>query len=266
MNADSNFAQNILFSCEKQKSHTTEQLVPEHVLVYVVSGNVEFRFNDETLVLEPHDIIIIRKNKLAKAHKIPDGTLACKTINIFLTQELVRHHALQNNIGRQERYAGKSFVFLSKNRFIKAYFDSLLPYLDQPDKLDAKMAQLKTTEAIHLLLGADSRMAQFLFDLSEPHKIDLEKFISKNFMFNIPLAELARLTGRSLSTFKRDFKTTYHDTPEKWLRERRLDEAHHLISERGQKPSEVYYNVGFENFSHFSAAYKRRFGHNASGK
>jgi len=245
MNSNSHFAQNILFSCEKEKSHTTKQVVPEHVLVYVVSGNVEFQFNDEKYLLEPQDIIIIRKNKLAKAHKIPIGTTACKTINIFLTQEFVRHYAAQNNLAKQERYAGKAFVYLSKNKFIKAYFDSLLPYLDRPDKLSGKMAQLKTTEAIELLLDANTTMAQFLFDLSEPYKIDLERFIGKNFMFNIPLAEFARLTGRSLSTFKRDFKAIYNDTPERWLRERRLDEAKYLIDEEGQKPSDVYYNVGF---------------------
>jgi AraC-like DNA-binding protein len=56
------------------------------------------------------------------------------------------------------------------------------------------------------------------------------------------------------------------DTPENWLRERRLEEAKYLISEKGQKPSEVYYKVGFENLSHFSTAFKQKFGYTASGK
>ena len=100
--------------------------------------------------------------------------------------------------------------------------------------------------------------------MTEPYKIDLEKYMNTNFIFNVPIKEFARLTGRSISTFKRDFKTIYDTTPEKWLKERRLDEAKFLIAEKKQKPSEVYYNVGFENFAHFSTAFKERFGHNAS--
>jgi AraC-like DNA-binding protein len=260
-----NLSENIiLFSCEKQKSHVAEQVVPEHVLLYVVSGNVEFQTEDEHLVAEPGNIIFIRRNRLMKATKIPDPDAPCKTVNIFLTQEIIRTYALQNSIGAQERYAGKPLIFLSRNKFLKGYFDSLVPYLNHPAGLSSKMAKLKTDEAIELLLTAHHGMESFLFDLSEPHRIDLEKFISANFMFNIPLSEFARLTGRSLSTFKRDFRKIYNDTPEKWLRERRLNEARRLITREGKKPSEVYYQVGFENFSHFSAAYKQLFGHNAS--
>jgi AraC-like DNA-binding protein len=257
--------QNILFSCEKQKSHTVEQVVPEHVLLYIVSGCVEFQFNTDIFTAMPEDILIIRRNKLVKVTKIPNNLeMPCKTINIFLTQDIVRNYALQNNINKQERYTGKSLVHLSKNRFLRAYFDSLLPYLNCPDKMSGTIAQLKTSEAIALLLDANANMETFLFDWNEPYKIDLEKFINQNFMFNVPLLEFARLTGRSLSTFKRDFRKVYDDTPEKWLRNRRLEEAKRLITHEGKKPSEIYYQVGFENFSHFSIAYKQKFGHNAS--
>jgi AraC-like DNA-binding protein len=263
-NPDSQPIQNILFSCEKQKSHVAEQVVPEHVLVCVVEGNVEFQIENEYLVAEPGNIILIRRNRLAKVTKIPDPDLSCKTVDIFLTQEILRTYALQNNIGVQERYTGKPLICLNKNIFLKTCFDSLIPYLHHPDKFSSKMAKLKTDETLELLLDAHDSMESFLFDLSEPHRIDLDKFISANFMFNIPISEFARLTGRSLSTFKRDFKNIYHDTPEKWLRERRLNEARRLIIHEGKKPSEVYYQVGFENFSHFSAAYKQLFGLNAS--
>ena len=40
------------------------------------------------------------------------------------------------------------------------------------------MAAIKTNEAIELLLHLKSSLKSFLFDFSEPYKIDLEKFIS----------------------------------------------------------------------------------------
>ena len=88
--------------------------------------------------------------------------------------------------------------------------------------------------------------------------------MKSHFTYNVPIKQFAKLTGRSISTFKRDFKKTFSQTPEKWLKDMRLDKAHFLISEKKQKPSEVYLQVGFENFSHFSTSFKERFGYNAS--
>jgi AraC-like DNA-binding protein len=204
---------------------------------------------------------------LLKALKIPDESRApFKCVNINLTQDVLRVYATQNNIPKQEKYTGGPMLDLTRNKFLRAYFASLLPYFNQPEKLNPKMAALKSQEAIELLLEANHNLEQFLFDLSEPHKIDLEKFMNTSFLFNIPLTEFARLTGRSLSTFQRDFKAIFNITPEKWLKDKRLLEAKYLITEKRQKPSEVYFHVGFENFSHFSSAFKQKFGHNASEK
>jgi len=265
MNGNINLTNNILFSCEKQRRFADEQVVADHSLGFIVSGSLELQFAEKRIEAAAGNIFLVRRNELVKALKLPDENgLPFKSINIFLTQELLRSYALKHKIDKQEKYSGPPIVDLSKNNFIKAYLNSLLPYFDEPAEFRKQIVEIKTTEAIELLLSYDRNMKQFLFDLSEPHKIDLEKFVNQNFLFNISISEFARLTGRSLSTFKRDFKTTFNDTPEKWLRNRRLDEAKYLIKEKGLKPSDVYYNVGFENFSHFSDAFKQRFGIKAS--
>ncbi len=86
----------------------------------------------------------------------------------------------------------------------------------------------------------------------------------RNFEYNIPMKEFARLTGRSISTFKRDFQKTFNDSPEKWLRIKRLEKAHFLIQTEKQKPGDVYLHIGFENLSHFSTAFKEHFGYSPS--
>lgn len=258
-------ANNILFSCQMKKRYSDEQVVAEHSLGYIVTGKLELKFTNEKVVAAQDNIFFVRRNELVKALKIPDENgLPFKSVNIFLTQNILRTYALQNKIGKQEKYIGKPAINLSNNKFIKSYIESLLPYIDEPFKFSHQFAHIKTIEAIEILLSNSNIMKQILFDLSEPHKIDLEKFINQNFLLNISLSEFARLTGRSISTFKRDFKKIFNDTPGKWLLNRRLDEAKYLITEKRLKPSEVYYTVGFENFSHFSNAFKQRFGINAS--
>lgn len=86
----------------------------------------------------------------------------------------------------------------------------------------------------------------FLFDFSEPYKIDLERFMSHNYRFNLPIEKFAKLTGRSLAGFKRDFQKAFNTSPRNWLQEKRL--------------TEVYLELGFESLPHFSNAFKQMFG------
>jgi len=84
--------------------------------------------------------------------------------------------------------------------------------------------------------------------------------MNQNYMFNVSVASFAKLTGRSLSVFKRDFTKTFNTTPKQWLKEKRLGEAYYLIKHRQQKPADIYLDLGFENLSHFYASFKEKFG------
>jgi AraC-like DNA-binding protein len=156
-------------------------------------------------------------------------------------------------------YSGEPVVILENDAFIKGYFDSLMPYFGQPEKLTPILEQAKTTEVIALLLR-NPALKNFLFDSSEPHKTDLEAYMNRHFSYNVPLAQFAKLTGRSLSTFKRDFVKIFSTTPEKWLQKQRLEQAHFLITQNNKRPSDIYLELGFETLSHFSYTFKKQFG------
>ena len=116
----------------------------------------------------------------------------------------------------------------------------MIPYFENPQALTDKLAQLKTLELIELLLR-DDRMQNILFNFQEDFKLDLEAYMNKNYMHNIPLEQFAQLTGRSISTFKRDFQNIYDTTPNKWLLKKRLELAHYLVSKKnhGKKRPQI---------------------------
>ena len=256
---------NILLSCTSKQKFSQEQFWGEHTLSILLSGEGIIYNNDETQFYTPGTVGLLKRNQLAKSLKIPsaDGT-PFKSIGIILDQESLRKYSTENDIVITLPYTGKTMLQLHQNRFITGFFESLLPYFDQPEKLTKRLSELKTIEAIELLLSYDSGLKGLLFDFSELFKIDLENFMNHHFTYNVSIREFAKLTGRSISTFKRDFKKVSSQTPEKWLKEKRLDKAHFLIAEKKQRPSEVYLQVGFENFSHFSRSFKEKFGYNAS--
>jgi hypothetical protein len=48
-----------------------------------------------------------------------------------------------------------------------------------------------------------------LANFDEPGKMELVSYMEKNFLFNMPIEKFGYLTGRSLTTFKRDFKKAF---------------------------------------------------------
>jgi AraC-like DNA-binding protein len=256
---------NILYSHSDQKIRSTEHYFPEHALGIMLSGESQYFTNEGTFVMSQGAICLMRRHQLFKKLKNlgPNGE-PIALISLFLDQESLHQYATENNIVKQTTYKGEPMVNLSENVFLKGFFDSLVPYINYPKKLTENVAALKTREAIELLLQADDLFQGFLFDFQEPYKIDLEAYMNRNFQYNIPLISFAKLTGRSLSTFKRDFTRLFETTPEKWLQHKRLEQAYYLIAQKHLRPSEVYLEVGFENLSHFSTAFNRKFGVNAS--
>ena len=118
----------------------------------------------------------------------------------------------------------------------------------------------KMVEGLYVLLNTDKNLYASLFDFTAPWKIDLMDFMEQNYMNDLSLEEMASYTGRSLSTFKRDFQKYSELTPQRWITQRRLEAACELLRTSRQKVSEVCGKVGFKNLSHFSKIYKERYG------
>lgn len=250
-----------VYSCTfEQQYSSNEQFLPHHVLAYQFSGETHIQHQDGKLTLKKDQTLLAQKNQLAKSIKIPATDKVYKSISVIITDAALRQYARDNSNHENKNYTGKKNILLKPDALLKSYFKSLLPYVEQSEKISKKLAAIKTNEAIELLLHLDSSLRSFLFDFSEPYKIDLKHFMLQNYHYNVPIEHFAKLTGRSLAAFKRDFGHTFQTSPRKWLQEKRLTEAYHLIKQKKRKPADIYLEVGFENISHFYTSFKQKFG------
>lgn len=250
----------IAYSCYYNRSRDGEQFVPEHVFSYQVSGRLLLHDGDRELVCDPGDFRLTRRNHLIKFVKLPPEGGAFKTVSVYLDQETLRRFAVEYGYTAGTHVEGGPVFKLRPAPLYKSYLDSLAPYEDAVSPMLEPLQGLKLKEAILVLLQTDPWTKDVLFDFAEPGKIDLEAFMHKNFHFNVELRRFAYLTGRSLATFKRDFERIFHTSPSRWLQQRRLQEAHYLIKEKGKSPSDVYLDLGFEDLSHFSFTFKKKYG------
>jgi len=232
-----------------------------NTLVLQVSGRFTFESSIQKISMLRGEMLLISKNQLGQLTKTPLPDEDYETIVISLQEDLLRKIALEERIEIEEKYIGPLNILIPGNDFLRGYFQSVIPYVRNPaERITTDMGMLKVKEVVKLLLRAMPGLDRFLFDFSEPHKIDLEKFMLSNYHFNVPIEKFAELTGRSLAGFKRDFQKIFGMSPRLWLQEKRLIEAQYLIAQKKKKPSAIYLDLGFESLSHFSHSFKKKFG------
>lgn len=251
----------IFVSCKREKHYSREMILPWHALVCVLSGEMRIASANQQFVFHTGDIVLLPRNQLGRMNKVPLNGEPFKSISICFPQEaLQRYYAALPQV--QVAPAPPDVKYFNQHPLLQSLFGSLMPYFEVADDLPEEIANIKITEAIAVLRAIDKSVDNLLGHFEGPGKIDLADFMEKNYMFNLTAAKFGYLTGRSITTFKRDFKKAFGNTPEKWLTKKRLETAHYQIVEQNRKPSEVYFELGFENLSHFSYAFKKQFGYN----
>jgi AraC-like DNA-binding protein len=247
-------------ACYVSPSLSTEQFVPNHCFMYLVSGSMLAYDGSKEYKLKPGDYGIARRNHLARYTKQPDNGVF-KKIYILFDQEFLKEFNDTYQFKVENKRVANGIVPLNKTVLVKYFIQSLTPYFNEQGAIDEQFLNVKRSELLLILLKTNSELANIFFDFSNPEKINLEEFMNRNFKFNVSIERFAYLTGRSLSAFKRDFEKIFNATPSHWLVQKRLEEAYYLIDKKNKKPSDIYFDLGFENLSHFSFAFKKLFGH-----
>lgn len=253
----------IKLSSYEDKLFKSEVAFKQHMLVWFISGETKIIQADESYLFKAGDIFLIPRNQMATIINYPKDGLPHKAVVMHLSTDRLREFYLNYDIKPQSGVSQKIRSF-NHHPLLESCLASLIPYFDLKETMPENIALLKITEAISILRAVDLSIDGILANFEEPDKIDLVSFMEKNYMFNMPLEKFGYLTGRSLTTFKRDFRRSFNTTPQRWLTRKRLEYAHYQFTEKKKKPVDVYYEIGFENLSHFSFAFKKHFGYSPS--
>lgn len=230
-----------------------------HMLVWFISGETKIVQAEATYFFKKGDIFLIPRNQLATIINYPKDGEPHKTVVMHLSVERLRDFYTSRAVKPKPLKSHKIYRF-NDHPLLESCLASLIPYFEMKDIPD-DIASLKIAEAISILRTLDKDIDNVLANFEEPGKINLADYMEKNFMFNLPMEKFGYLTGRSLTTFKRDFKKVFNTTPQRWLTQKRLELAHYQFVEKKRKPVDVCYETGFENLSHFSYAFKKHFGY-----
>ena len=235
---------------------------PSIVLIYAKRGNLHLEFDDRVLVVEKGNFALTNKNASGSVWKSWEQEDQSALMYFFMLhdkfiQKVKEQLSIEVN---EEHTISPTAYLLSPNTVLSGLFDSISNYLAEEEELDKQIVELKTLEAMIGVLNYHPECRSWFQHDQQSNKIELQKIIETNYTYNVPLEQLAKISGRSLSTFTRDFKAIYQESPHKWIMKRRLLKAQELLLNTNRRPIDFYMELGFESLPHFSRSFKKEFG------
>jgi AraC family transcriptional regulator, exoenzyme S synthesis regulatory protein ExsA len=249
-----------ILNCRPENKYA-DILSHNNCIVYVLKGRKIWHTAHGSYDLQQGSCVFVRKGACIVEHFF--DTDFCFFL-FFVTDEFIcevlrsKSTPLHKSVKKNN-----SVITIENSAAIYGFFKSMLPYFNAAHAPDQSLLELKFRELILIL--ADNPLNKellcyFYSLLHAPHAVSLQMVMEDNYCFNLRQDDFAKLCYRSLSAFKRDFQQLYGISPGKWLLEKRLNHAMHLLTNTNKTVSETVFESGFENASHFSRSFKERYG------
>jgi AraC family transcriptional regulator, exoenzyme S synthesis regulatory protein ExsA len=233
-------------------------------LVHVLTGRKTLRACNEQWVARPGDTFFIKKGAYL-SHFDQDSDM-CLLV-FFIPDEFVRE--VVKEVMKRDRVAVESqegrrasMIRVNNDMTLQAFLQAMGVFFAGKEDPPELVLRLKLKELIaSILVSAQNReLAAYFQRVATLTMPSIPAIMEQNYCHNLPLEAFARMCHRSVSSFKRDFCQIYGTSPGRWLLERRLERAAHLLRSTAMSITEIVFECGFESASHFCRAFKGKFG------
>jgi len=232
-------------------------------LTFTISGKRIIQHGDKRWVLSSDQGFLVKRG--AFHQELPHDFSDWKVLVLYLKDnylknilEEFRQYLRLNTLPKVSVDMVQQFKI---NNQIRNCYESLLPYFDNPRLLPDSIFEGKFKELLFNILAHpdNSHILAYVNQISGDYLIPIWEVMEANYFYNLKISEFAEISNRSTSTFRRDFEEYYGITPGKWLTIKRLEKAKLLLSSSEKSISDITFDCGFENVSHFSRIFKDKF-------
>ncbi|NIF06596.1 helix-turn-helix transcriptional regulator [Chryseobacterium sp. Tr-659] len=234
-----------------------------HVLLFVLEGELNLTFGEKRYVVGKNEMTLLKKATAVQYKKLgnPENDGRYCEMMFSINEEMVGSFLAHTEKIVPKGTDGKIRTGVhAMSECLITFTESLRVYFNESSGVYSGQLRLKMTEMLyHLGIGNDG-LFQELLQLRKPVQTGIQHVVEQYYTSPVSLEDLAYLSGRSLSSFKRDFKAVYNMTPAAWIRKKRLDKAKEMLESTQLPVAEICFSLGFENISHFSRIFKEYHG------
>lgn len=247
----------------KQTLINRQSYVSMHAVSIVIAGKQKIVGNDGQVIhIKQGEIGFIKKG-LYTVTDILSGQNDFQSYHLYFENQLLNEVLSLYNSPLQN-ISVKSCFNIPSSPVILQYLDSLQYLAQVVKKRNYPVFRVKLMEFLTLAIAENEGfniLTQLKFFTQHQNPQNLVTFMSENFDKSLTVAGYAYLTGRSLSTFRREFKAKFGVSPHKWITQERMKKAMEMLEKGNLNVGEIAYHVGYENVSHFINSFKKYHGH-----
>ena len=240
-----------------------EVFFEEHAVIFVLEGEKKFVSPTQTIHVRKGNIVFIRRGYYLMQETIDTNY---RSLVFFFNEKLLKEFVGQhlelfdNSLLRNEELS--TLLVFEITESLNKFTESIFPYFNLKTQYLNHFLRLKLHELLlHILeIDVSGQFKNILFSLYKGEKVDLDYLMQSYYLKPLSLEELSRLSGRSLSAFKRDFQEKFDTSPALWIKNKRLEHAGLQLENTHKNVSEISMEIGYESVSHFIKAFKEKFG------
>ena len=229
-------------------------------IYYVLTGKKTLHTPDSSLTLTKGSIAFLKKGACIVEQFFDEPFC----VVVFIMPDSFLHSFLKDYaLGEKpSAHSTQPIIPVYDDAMINAFYQSIIPYFVSAENVPEDILELKFKELLLYILHnpANEELRNYILSIREQPQGRMQEIMDNNFAYNLGIGEYARLTNRSVSSFKRDFQSIYQTTPGRWLIEKKIDRAKKLLLQSGTTIADVAFESGFENTAHFSRAFKQKTG------
>lgn len=234
----------------------------ENTIIYILEGDKIFRSEKTEFKVKKGDLLFVRKGYYLYSESTSVGY---KSLVFFIDSPIIKEFVNQNTDILKVGSAPNSpswVLKLQSDESFEKFVESVLPYFKTETPFLDRFLKLKAQELLLHILNADTGgyFKKFLLENFTGKKIDLDYVMNTFYLKNLTINDLSKISGRSLSAFKREFSERYGEPPAIWIKTKKLEHAHFLLKNNLGNVEEVSETVGFESVSHFIKSFKDKYG------
>ena len=233
----------------------------ENTFFFIMQGTKVFYFKDHEVKVDATKGILLKKGIYTMSEFVTESQ-CFEALMIFVPDQFLQHFRqrwpkIVNTGAPAEPYAT-----IINDELLRSYRVQYLAYFSKTIDGLEEILQLKLKELFLLLLASANKNAvgSFIENLVTSGPVDIDYILKSHLLKQLTIAEIADLSGRSLASFKRDFRERYNMAPKQWINKQRLDHAFRELQNSKKQIAEVCYDCGFDSPSHFIKIFKKQFG------
>lgn len=233
--------------------------------LYMSKGEMQYQSNDHHVEIPTkHSLLLNCINSGKEIHETKSndkGEIVIVTFHPDILKKIYDKE-LPSIFQSNNKVSNQSSENINNDFLIQKYIEGLLFYFDNPSLVNDEILILKLKEIILLLSQTQNAetLQVILSQLFSPITYSFKQIIEANLFSQIGIDELAKETNLSASTFKREFKRLYNDSPANYIKNKRLEKAAELLLISDERITSIAFDCGFNDLANFTKSFHSKYG------